>query len=139
VAAAAQRRGCEVLVASLRPFGLPTDGPLPAYARDFAEAVRPFPDAAAAVAGDVTLPLLALDPGVVLTRAEVVRAARDHAASARWPAAARVLGQGPVDAAALVHGLLAPWTVDGSAVWAGNLTPSALVSVAEQERITARA
>lgn len=139
VAAAADPLGCEVLVASLRPFALPATDGLPGTARDLTDAVRPFPDTPAAVEPDGDLPLLRLADGSQATRREVQAAAGEHAARAGWAEGVRLLAEGPVTAEALVTGLLAPWAVRGSAVWLGNLEPAAVVSLVEQERITARA
>jgi uncharacterized protein (TIGR03089 family) len=135
---AALGAGVEVLVASLRPFGLPAEPPPAAPLRDFAEAVRAHGDRFSGPDVDPSLPLLTGPVGPALTRQGAQRAAVTYASQAGWDARSRVLSEGPVTGDSLVAGLLGPWSAGGSAVWVGNLGATQIVTVVKQERVTDR-
>ena len=118
--------GTEHFAVSMRPMALPLGDDTPAGCRDYTAEVRPMPDQ------------LVLPP--------TGAGATDHASGA-GAAAGMGLGRGervmavsetPVTSVtAVVHGLLAPLAVDGSAVWTRNPDPGRCVARSESEQVTA--
>lgn len=127
----------DVLVATLRPFALPVDPPPELPARDFVVEVRGCGDDFRGPSGDAHQELFVKE-STNITRQDAVDAAGRIAARHGWDSRSRVLSTGPLTSGALVGQLLAPWSVGGSVVWAGNLGADELVSVMAHEGVTER-
>ena len=135
--AATQAAFGDVLVGTLRPFALPVDPPPIPPARDFVVEVRSCGDDFHGPVGDPEQTLFTA-AGTNVTRHDAMDTARQIAARHGWDSRSRVLSTGPLTTDALVSQLLAPWSVGGSVVWAGNLEEAELVSVMTHEGVTER-
>ncbi|MFL6179104.1 MAG: TIGR03089 family protein [Actinomycetes bacterium] len=115
----------EVFAVSLAPMAMPLGAALPANSRDFCAEVRTMPDQLTSLP-EVT---------GTLNEAAVTRAAQlDLRPGDR---VAIISGAALATLSELVEGLLAPLTVDGSAVWTRNPDPTSCVSRWESELVTA--
>lgn len=122
-------------VCSLRPLGLPCEGPLPAGALDYALEVRSQPDQFSAASPPPHQLAIALDDRE-LTQAEVVERARSDSTSRQLGEGARILlHEGTIDE--LTGALAAALACGGSLVIVrAALAASSIEMVTAEERVT---
>ena len=115
----------EIFAVSLAPMAMPLGAALPANTRDFCAEVRTMPDQLVSLP-EATGPLHEM----AFTRAAELELQPGDRIALVSGAAVATLSE-------LVDGLLAPLTVDGSAVWTRNPDPTSCVSRWESELVTA--
>lgn len=127
-----------VIAVPLPALALRYDGPLPAGVVDGAADLPRYPDALGWLPPvDRTRTALSSTGGVPpVSHGELLDWARTTAASRAWPAAPRVLLQGP-DAPVLLATALAAWAANGSLVLLAGPHPD-VEHVAYQERVSLR-